>query len=90
MSLDPSVYKNGFLLRGKSGPSVTLWWLVVFSAVSVLHLNFRRDFYIIAVGTAVAYIMLRIDQRSPLKPVIRLVSSATLLIALISCLAVGV
>ena len=73
-----TVYSSGFLLQGKTGPSTTAWWFTVITSVSVLHLIFPDDFYVVTVGVAVAYLMYRLDQSSAWKLPLRLASSAVL------------
>jgi hypothetical protein len=82
------IYIDGFRLKGKTGPFITLWWLLMFLLVTAFHLLVHTDFYGIAVATAIAYLMYRMDQGSPWTPRSRLVFSAAFLVALAAFLGV--
>jgi hypothetical protein len=75
-------YLRGFRLEGWPGPSITLWWFAMFLLVSLSHWLFPGEFFFIAVGSAAAYVLYRLDQTKHWMMRRRLVYSAGLVCAL--------
>jgi hypothetical protein len=55
-------YKDGFQLKGRTGPPISLWWFGMFVLIGVLHIIYPLEFFIIVIGSAVIYVLYRMDK----------------------------
>lgn len=77
-----AVYQRGAFAKGggrrEVDPFTTLWWFAIFVILLVCHRHHQQDFYVVALWTAVAYILYRTDQASPWPLMRRVLLSALL------------